>query len=615
MLRPVRARWFELLSSRADLPLAVEALSRTGRVELEASREGYPRINLTDLREGLLEFGRLARRYRTYWPEAEPVAGHSVIGPARILDNALRRLQAWEKAAAPVIRGLEIRLSVQTELRLFDELLRQFGDNSPDFALLAAAGPVLQSRVFVLPPAVRLDPLPAAVLHLRVRTEERDFLMTVGQTAALDALTVELAERKARVLRLPSSLPPTPAAARGLVGKRLAQLDLEIGRAKHRIESLSGSHYLAMTLGELQRLEWFLGTMSSVPVSENFAWVTGWTDDIGGERLSGTLQQARLDAMMHFPQPPRKLTAPLVLRNPWWAQPFEVFARMLGTPAAAEADPSPLLALLTPLLFGYMFGDVGQGLLLVAVGVALRRRWPLLRLLIPNGLSAMLFGWVFGSVFGQEGWIAPLWAHPLEQPLPVLMLPLAGGVLVLLLGLVLNALQAGWRGELRRWAQVDAAVLVIYVALVAAVFLPAARYVVAGAVAWFFLGSLGLQYLAGGGRFWSSLAAAAGTLIESVLQLLINTVSFVRVGAFALAHAGLSLTFAIMAAAVDSQVFAALILLLGNLVVIMLEGLVVSVQTTRLILFEFFIRFLRGTGRTFRPLAAPEPEVATRRMT
>jgi len=611
MLRPVRARWFELLSSRADLPLAVEALSRTGSVELESCRDGYPHINLTDLREGLLEFGRLARRYRSYWPEAEPVAGHSVIGPVRILNNALRRLRAWEKAAAPVIRGLEIRLSVQSELLLFDELLQQFGDNSLDFALLAAAGPVLQSRVFVLPPAVRLDPLPAAVLHLHVRAEERDFLLVVGQTAALDALSVELAERKARVLRLPSSLPPSPTDARGLVGKRLAQLDLEIGRAHQRIEALSGSHYLAMTLGELQRLEWFLGTMSSVPVSDNFAWVTGWTDDVSGERLSGALRQERLDAMMHFPQPPRKLAAPLVLRNPWWARPFEVFARMLGTPAATEADPSPLLALLAPLLFGYMFGDVGQGLLLVAVGVALQRRWPLLRLLIPNGLSAMAFGWVFGSVFGQDGWIAPLWVNPVEHPLPVLQAPLAAGVVMLLLGFVLNALQAAWSGELRRWVQVEAAVLVIYVSLVATVFLPAARYVVAGAALWFFIGSL----VNASGRFWTSLAAAIGTLIESILQLLLNTISFVRVGAFALAHAGLSLAFTVMATTVDNPLFGVLILLLGNLIVILLEGLVVSVQTTRLILFEFFIRFLRGTGRTFRPLAAPESEVATRSMT
>jgi V/A-type H+-transporting ATPase subunit I len=288
---------------------------------------------------------------------------------------------------------------------------------------------------------------------------------------------------------------------------------------------------------------------------------------------------------------------------------------MLGTPAAAEADPSPLLALLTPLLFGYMFGDVGQGLLLVAAGVALRRRWPLLRLLIPNGLSAMLFGWVFGSVFGQDGWIAPLWVNPVEQPLPVLLVPLAAGVIILLIGLVLNAVQAAWRGELRRWVQVEAAVPVIYLALIATLFLPAARYVAAAAALWFLLGSLGLQYRPGGGRFWSSLVAASGTLIESILQLLINSVSFVRVGAFALAHAGLSLAFTVMATTLDNPLFGALILLLGNLIVIMLEGLVVSVQTTRLILFEFFIRFLRGTGRTFRPLAAPESEVATRSMT
>ena len=87
-----------------------------------------------------------------------------------------------------------------------------------------------------------------------------------------------------------------------------------------------------MTLGELQRLEWFLDHVNSMPVSENFAWVTGWTDDIDGERLSAALQQARLDAMLHFPQPPRKLAAPLVLRNPWWARPFEVFARCWERP-------------------------------------------------------------------------------------------------------------------------------------------------------------------------------------------------------------------------------------------------------------------------------------------
>ena len=109
--------------------------------------------------------------------------------------------------------------------------------------------------------------------------------------------------------------------------------------------------------------------------------------------------------------------------------------------------------------------------------------------------------------------------------------------------------------------------------------------------------------------------SAAGKLFESIFQLMINTVSFVRVGAFALAHGGLSLAFITLAATTDSVVAAVLILLVGNLIVIMLEGLVVTIQTTRLILFEFFIRFLQGTGRIFRPLAAPAGDAGIRRKT
>jgi V/A-type H+-transporting ATPase subunit I len=80
-------------------------------------------------------------------------------------------------------------------------------------------------------------------------------------------------------------------------------------------------------------------------------------------------------------------------------------------------------------------------------------------------------------------------------------------------------------------------------------------------------------------------------------------VSFVRVGAFALAHAGLSMAVVGLSDAAASMVFTVLILLLGNVLIIALEGLVVAVQTTRLVLFEFFIRFLHAEGRPFRPLA------------
>jgi V/A-type H+-transporting ATPase subunit I len=99
--------------------------------------------------------------------------------------------------------------------------------------------------------------------------------------------------------------------------------------------------------------------------------------------------------------------------------------------------------------------------------------------------------------------------------------------------------------------------------------------------------------------------AAIGELVEKTLQILINTLSFARVGAFALAHAGLSSAIVALMDAADSFVAKALVLVIGNAVVIVLEAMVVSIQTTRLVLFEFFTRFMQGTGRAFRPLPAP----------
>ena len=111
------------------------------------------------------------------------------------------------------------------------------------------------------------------------------------------------------------------------------------------------------------------------------------------------------------------------------------------------------------------------------------------------------------------------------------------------------------------------------------------------------------------GRRLAAAGGAAVEFLESMLQLVVNTISFVRVGAFALAHGGLSLAFVIMAGATENVLAGFLIMLLGNIIVILLEGLVVTIQTTRLVLFEFFIRFLRGSGRMFRPLPAPRETV------
>jgi V/A-type H+-transporting ATPase subunit I len=181
----------------------------------------------------------------------------------------------------------------------------------------------------------------------------------------------------------------------------------------------------------------------------------------------------------------------------------------------------------------------------------------------------------------------------------VLIVPLAFGVLLLSLGQLLAGLGALWRGQVSRWLATDLGFLIFYLGVIGLLAGLPSGAVVALGLLWYGAGAFLVH------RRLLGTLAAAGHLLESTLQILVNTLSFARVGAFALAHAALSDALVTMARVPESAILGLLILVLGNVVVIALEGLVVSIQTTRLVLFEFFNRFLRGGGRVFRPLPAP----------
>ena len=228
----------------------------------------------------------------------------------------------------------------------------------------------------------------------------------------------------------------------------------------------------------------------------------------------------------------------------------------------------------------------------------LRKRWPLARLLIAGGVASIAFGALFGSVFSLHV-LTPLWMAPLDDPLTTLLVPLFGGGALLTVGLLLSAVEAHWRGELAGWMATDAGFIAVYLGLLGGiVWLPGFTIAVAGAI----LFCIGQAWRA---RRLAAIPGALAELVERTLQILINTLSFARVGAFALAHAGLSSAIVALMNASGNAVLSMLVLLLGNVIVIVLEGLVVSIQTTRLVLFEFFTRFLAAEGRVFHPLPAP----------
>ena len=604
-LRPVPARWFEVLVATEDLVKGVEALARTGDVELEVYSETTQRVSMPNLRDRFEDYDKLLRRYQQYWPQQHLHPSEAPGRPELRLDKALEKLTSWQYNADPIIDKLETLLREQAELSLMQELFKHMPSDEIDFTHVASAGPALSVRLFVLPVGAKIQHLPPAVLSIRIVTEKNIFLLVVGKEDVVEAMQRDMVVQKGQVIIVPAWLKGKLQVATQQVAERQAEIKQQADIIFNDLGELEKKHGLHEVLGDIEQLEWFITHVTDLPVSENFAWITGWTSDVSENRINDVLQKESVRAVVHYPPAPVGVSPPMVFHNPVWSRPFEFFAKLLGVPAADEFDPSILLSFIVPLIFGYMFGDVGHGLVFFIAGLLLRKRYPLLRILIGCGLSAMAFGWVFGSIFANEHLIPPLWVNPIQEPLTVLMVPLAGGVIILLLGLLVNGIQQFWQGEFKQWFFIDAAVIVMYVSVIGSVFNSMIGIMFPLGVLWYITGNIALADESVG----KAIGHAIGQLVESVLQLLINTISFIRVGAFALAHAGLSLAVFIMANTVANPLFSALIFIVGNIVILVLEGLVVSIQTTRLVLFEFFIRFLKGTGRMFHPLTVPAKPV------
>ena len=609
MLRPVATRWFEVLCPRSESVRTLAELALTGAVELELREQCAEDCPLTDVGPGLAEYQKLLPRYQRYWQRGHLRRGPLLEAPMAVIDRALARIAAWQCEADPVIDALQACEDELTRLKWLEQIIGTLAhsrsENALDFAMVTNCGPLLGTFCAILPADTALD-LPDWALPRGVPWEEDKCYMILGPAARLDEAKVRIKAQKGRIIERPAWLQGDAADSLVRIRTRRAFLATRRVHLYAELDTLFEEFALDRVLGEVAWLDWFSTRVGALELaSEHLAWITGWTDDLRGERLAAALDRAQTRALLRFQPPPAGAHPPQILNNPGWLKPFELFARALGVPGGEETDPTPLLALIVPLLFGYMFGDLGQGLVLLLAGLWLSPRYQVARLLVPCGLSAMLFGLAFGSLFGVEHLIPALWLHPLQEPLTVLAVPLVFAVGLLSFGQLLSGLGALRRGGLSTWLLVDAGFLVLYLGLVLMLTVPNAGlgWIALAGLLWYLIGSFLVAHRLLGA------VAAVGHLAEAGLQLLTNTVSFARVGAFALAHSALSAAAVTMADAVPIWA-APLILVLGNVVIILLEGLVVSIQTTRLILFEFFNRFLRGTGRVFAPLSAP-PELTT----
>ncbi len=309
---------------------------------------------------------------------------------------------------------------------------------------------------------------------------------------------------------------------------------------------------------------------------------------------------------------------PVLLKNNFWARLFQPFTEMYGLPTYHEFDPTFLMAVTYSILFGIMYGDVGQGLVLIALGVFLYKAkgmW-LGGILGSVGVFSVIFGFIFGSFFGYEELIPGF--HVLESgsnATRILIVSAAIGAVVIVMMMVINIINGIRQKNLKKifFTNNSLAGLVFYLAVVigAVVMLTtgtkvfSAVYIICLIVipVLIMFCQEPLGKLVNRQKDWKPesiggfIAENFFEMFEVILSFVTNTVSFLRVGAYAICHAGMMLVVYTLAGDPANP----LVLVLGNIIVMGIEGLMVCIQVLRLEFYEMFGRFYESGGKKFRP--------------
>ena len=324
----------------------------------------------------------------------------------------------------------------------------------------------------------------------------------------------------------------------------------------------------------------------------------------------------------YFGEPPTKLENPKIFK------PFEMFVRMYGLPAHGEIDPTVFVGITYSFIFGVMFGDVGQGLLLVIVGALIYhfKKAPLAGIIATAGIFSTIFGFMFGSIFGFEDIIKPLWLRPIDHmtTLPfvgklntVFIVSVAFGMGIIIIAMILHIVN-GLREHDTQGTWFDAngvAGLVFYASVVAVIVLFMTGHSTPAGIVLAVMFGLPLLLILFGKPITDRLKKRKAKqeegavmflvqgffeLFETLLSYFSNTLSFVRIGAFAVSHAAM-MEVVLMLAGAEEGSPNWVVIVLGNLFVCLMEGLVVGIQVLRLEYYEMFSRFYKGSGRAFDP--------------
>jgi len=333
------------------------------------------------------------------------------------------------------------------------------------------------------------------------------------------------------------------------------------------------------------------------------------------------------------PEKDNRIPAPVLLKNSFFAKPFEMFVSMFGLPSYNSLDPTAYVAITYTLLFGIMFGDLGQGLLISLIGwlLAKYKKMPLGNIMSRIGISSAFFGLMYGSVFGFEEALDPIYkslfglpSKPINVLEPattnyILISAVGLGAFIIISSIVINIYLGIKNRDIGRavFSSNGISGIVFYVSVLALIAASlaqtSAKPVGAAFIILFIAVPLVVIFLkeplcsviakkpAFDEGFGSFFAESFFEMFEVLLSYISNTMSFLRVGGFILSHAGMMAVVFELSKTIrpGASLF---VIIFGNMLVMAVEGLIVGIQVLRLEFYEIFSRFYDGDGKAYKPV-------------
>ena len=422
---------------------------------------------------------------------------------------------------------------------------------------------------------------------------------------------------------------PNAAGLTGIPAERIAALRAEAESARAQGEEFDRqlAALAARRSGELLARYSWLKYMSEAVSLRRMAgtdghafYICGWMPASGKDDFAAAAKALGCSCRFEKPGPHDAGRVPVKFKKGKLAQVFAPFVDMYGVPAWGEADPRLFLALTYCLFFGMMFGDIGQGAVLILVGLYMYKKrgsW-LGGILACVGVPAIIFGLIYGSVFGNEHLLPGFKVLEGDGVVTILLVSAAIGIFLILLTGVLNIMTCFRQREFRKalfsangvTGVLFLALLVAGVVLTMVLSIP----VLSSAAYWAVLGVLLLT-------IWLSEPLALllrlernhedkgigmmvlegfFELFEAVLSWLSNCLSFLRVGTYAVIHA-IMMMIVYQLSAKSGGGYSIFGLVIGNAIVMVIEAALVCIQSLRLEFYELFSRFYTGRGTSFKP--------------